>query len=230
MPYCVGPRKPCSVYLAYALLCEGPSDFAYFEVLIPRLIDSIVGDLGIRPVDRPDTPALRLGQPNRAVEAVATEACRAKDAIHLAFIHADTGGRNQEGAVDTRSVAYCRKMHEICEFPQPRCVLLRPRHETEAWVLADPNAVLEALGYKGPAVGLGLPGSPREAERHQDPKACLDTALRRVTRNPRRRARTLLPAIAQRQSIAELRQSASFSDFESRLKTALQDLGILAPD
>ena len=218
------------MYLAYALFCEGTSDFAYFEVLIPRLIDSIVSDLGICPVDRPDTPTLRLGRPNRTVEAVAMEACRAKDAIHLAFIQADTGGRNQEGAGDARSAAYCAKMHEICEFPQPRCVLLRPRHETEAWVLADPNAVLEALGHRGPAACLGLPGNPREAERYQDPKSCLDSALRRVTNNPRRQARTLLPAIAQRQSIAELRRSASFRDFESRLKTALQDLGILAPD
>lgn len=218
------------MYLAYALFCEGSSDFAYLEVLIPRLIDSIVGDLGICPVDRPDTPTLRLGQSSRAVEAVAMEACRARDAIHLAFIHADTGGRNQEGAVDARSAAYCTKMHEICEFPQPRCVLLRPRHETEAWVLADPNAVLEALGHRGPAADLGLPGNPREAEHHQDPKSCLDAALHRATNNRRRQARTLLPAIAQRQSIAELRQSASFGDFESRLKTALRDLGILAPE
>ena len=218
------------MYLAYALFCEGPSDFAYFEVLIPRLIDAIVSDLGILPVDRPDTPTLRLGQPDRTVESVAMEACRAKDAIHLAFIHADTGGRNQEGAVDARSAAYCRKMHDICGFRQPRCVLLRPRHETEAWVLADPNAVLEALGYRGSAADLGLPDNPGEAERYQDPESCLDSALRRVTNNPRRQVHTLLPAIAQRQSISELRRSASFSDFESRLETALQDLGILAPD
>lgn len=230
MTYCVGPRKPYSVYLAYALFCEGPSDFAYFEVLIPRLIDSIVSYFGVRPVDRPDAPTLRLGQPNRAVEVVAMEACRAKDAFHLAFIHAVTGGRNQEGALDGRSVAYCRKMHEICDFPQPRCVLLLPRRETDAWALADPNAVLEALGYRGPAAGLGLPSNASEAEDHQNPKSCLSSALRRVSNNPRRRARTLLPAIAQRQSIAELRRSASFSDFEFRLKTALQDVGVLAPD
>ena len=167
------------MYLAYALFCERPSDFAYFEVLIPRLIDSIVSDLGVRPVDRPDAPTLRLGQPNRTVEVVAMEACRAKDAFHLAFIHADTGGRSQEGDLDGRSVAYCRKIHEICDFPQPRCVLLLPRRETEAWALADPNAVLEALGYRGPAAGLGLPSNANEAEHHQDPKSCLSYALRR---------------------------------------------------
>ena len=183
------------MYLAYALFCEGSSDFAYFEVLIPRLIDSIVSEFGVRPVDRPDTPTLRLGQPNRSVDAVAMEACRARGAFHLAFIHADTGGRNQEGALDGRSVAYCRNMHEICDFPQPRCVLLLPRRETEAWALADPNAVLEAMGYRGPAAGLGLPSNASEAEDHQNPKSCLSSALRRVSNNPRRRARTLLPAI-----------------------------------
>ena len=28
------------MYLAYALFCEGPSDYSYFEVLLPRAIES----------------------------------------------------------------------------------------------------------------------------------------------------------------------------------------------
>ena len=30
------------MYLAYALFCEGASDYSYFEVLLPRVIESIV--------------------------------------------------------------------------------------------------------------------------------------------------------------------------------------------
>ena len=83
------------MYLAYALFCEGSSDFDYFEVLIPRLVDDLVSGRGVRPVEAPSTPAFRLGQSGRSVDAVAEEACGKKDAVLLIFVHADTGGSGQ---------------------------------------------------------------------------------------------------------------------------------------
>ena len=97
----------------------------------------------------------------------------------------------------------------------------------EAWALADPDAVLRALGYSGSAAAIGLPRDGREAERLADPKETLDLAVRRVTKNRRRRGHTLLPAIAQRQMIDALRQAPSFRDFELRLQNALRTLGAL---
>ena len=215
------------MYLAYALFCEGSSDFDYFEALIPRLVDDIVRDRGVRPVDTPSTPAFRLGQSGRSVDAVAEEACRNKDAILLVFIHADTGGSGQAGTLEGRSDAYCRKMREICGFLASRCVLIRPRHETEAWALADRTAVLDALGFTGPPERLGLPATAREAERLADPKGQLRTALRQFRGRRRRDEAALLPAIAQRQSVDALRGARSFIDFEGRLTTALEDVGAL---
>ena len=156
MTYCVGPRKPYSVYLAYALFCEGPSDFAYFEVLIPRLIDSIVSDSAFAPW----TGRTRLHFVSDS--RTAPWKCRCDGSVSRKgrlppCVHPrGHGGTEPRGSPRRRSVAYCRKMHEICDFPQPRCVLLLPRHETEAWALADPNAVLEALGYSGSSRRLGV--------------------------------------------------------------------------
>ena len=99
---------------------------------------------------------------------------------------------------------------------------------TESWALADPGAVLETLGYQGAAFDLDLPGNAAEAEAHPDPKACLEAALRSVRRRARRsRGETLLPAIAQRQSIDALRRSASFQVFERHLLVGLRDLGVV---
>lgn len=218
------------MYLAYALFCEGPSDFAYFEVLIPQVIAALVAETGIRPVETPAEPAVRLGQGNRSVQAVAAEACRRREAFHLVLIHADVGGRGQATKLDSRSTAYCEEMSERCAFPPSRCVTLTPRHTMEAWALADPDAVLRALGYSGSAAVIGLPRDGREAERLADPKETLDLAVRRVTNNRRRRGHTLLPAIAQRQMIDALRQAPSFRDFELRLQTALRTLGTLRTD
>jgi hypothetical protein len=87
--------------------------------------------------------------------------------------------------------------------------------------------VLDALGYRGAPAELGLPGGAEQAEVHPDPKGCLDSALRLV-RGPRgSRAGSLLPAIAQRQSIDALRRSKSFQELERSLHTALGDLGVL---
>ncbi|MCY4510989.1 MAG: hypothetical protein OXG35_29105 [Acidobacteria bacterium] len=63
------------MYLAYALFCEGASDYSYFEVLLPRVIESTVLRAGRVTVDVPERPALRLGKKGRAVDEVAAEAC-----------------------------------------------------------------------------------------------------------------------------------------------------------
>ncbi len=214
------------MYLPYALFCEGASDFAYFEVLIPRVIDDLVDAQGRYPVDIPSTPAFRLGRAGRSVDSVAEEACQGREAFLLTFVHADTGGASQAQTLDSRSTAYCTKMHEICGLAPVRCVLICPRHETEAWALADRDAVLDALGYKG---DLDLPIDAREAERLPDAKSTLQTAVTKARRPVRRRrnADAILPSIAQRQSIDALRRAPSFRRFEEDLTASLQDIGAL---
>lgn len=149
------------MYLAYALFCEGPSDYSYFEVLVPRVIESTVLKVGKTPVDVPERPSLRLGRKGRSVDAVAREACDGREAFHVVFVHADTGGRGQQARLPERSTAYCMRMHEECELRRERCVLLRPASMMESWALADPQAVLDALGYRGAPAELGLPGRSR---------------------------------------------------------------------
>lgn len=217
-------------YVSWAALHEGRADALYFEVLLPRLMEDIVAADGIRNSDIPLVPAISLGKRGRAVDDVAAEICEAKDAFQLVFIHADVGGRALEQGLHGRSSAFCRRAFELCGWPQTRCVTVTPRHETEAWILADPNAVAAAMGYKGNPNDVGLPNDARAAERLGDPKATLSAALSQITGNRRRSANInqLFPAIAQRQSFRALRASASFRDFETRLRGCLADLGCIA--
>lgn len=215
------------MYLSYALFCEGSSDFDYFEVLIARLIDTIVAERGRFPVDVPTAPSVRLGGSGRSVDAVADEACAKREAALITFIHADTGGRSQERTLDQRSVAYCARMREVCGFRPARCVLVRPRREMEAWALADRNAVLDAFGYRDTKGDIGLPKSARAAERLTDPKETLRTALRQLSGRRSHDLDRIFPAIAQRQSIDMLRRAQSFAEFEDGLATALKDVGAI---
>jgi Domain of unknown function (DUF4276) len=213
-------------YVSWAALYEGATDRAYFELLIPRVMEDIIMQLGTRHAIVPPSPAIILQR--STIEGVAKEACATKDAFHLLFIHADTGGRGLAGDLDARSFSYCEAIHSRCEFRAVRCITISPRHETEAWILADPQAVIAALGYVGSPASIGLPGSPVDAERLQDPKAVLMAAVRQV--RGRRRpfdAKQLFPAIAQRQSLATLRKASSFVSFEANLQAGLRDIGCI---
>ncbi len=213
-------------YVSWAAFYEGVTDQAYFELLIPRVMEDIVGRLGTRQSTIPAAPAVTLRR--GPVEKVAKEACIARDAFHLIFVHADTGGRSLEAGLDERSVRYCEAMHALCDLPMVRCITIAPRHETEAWVLADPQAVTAALGYLGSSVSIGLPGNATEAERLGDPKKVLAAAVNKVRRRSGPfNVKQIFPAIAQRQSLAILRHSRSFVTFEAGLKAALTDLGCI---
>jgi hypothetical protein len=162
-------------YVSWAALYEGETDAVYFDILIPRMMEEIVTSRGTRHSTIPTASAGRLRR--GAVAEVAREACAASDAFHLVFIHADTGGRNLEGALQMRLYAYCEAMQALCSWPPVRCITIAPRHETEAWALADSQAVTSALGYLGPPDSIGLPSSADQAERLGDPKAVLAAAV-----------------------------------------------------
>jgi len=213
------------MHLSWAVLYEGDTDAAYFNGLIPRLMEALAL-AGARLPTIPTEPAIRLRRAGPA--EVAAEACGARDAFWLVFIHADTGGRALARDIAHRSTAYCDAMRELCGWQTDRCIVVTPNHETEAWVLADPEAVTSLLGYSGDPAALGLPANAAAAERLRDPKATLERAVSHV----RGRRRTpqlsqIYPAVAQRQRLDTLRASASFRAFEDKVRQAMLGLGCL---
>ena len=216
------------IYVGWAALYEGETDSHYFNALLPR----VMADLALRGQGQdsviPESPAVRLAR--GTVTQVAEEACSARNAFHLVFIHADSGGRNLETQLMSRGAAYCEALQRRCDFQPARCVTVTPRHETEAWMLADPSAVAESLGSRASADSLGLPADATQAERLIDPKSVLLNALQIVTGRRRRRPNDLqflYSSIAERQSLASLRRLPSFVAFEGKLADALVSIGCL---
>jgi len=216
-------------YISWATAYEGATDRAYYEVLLPRVLTDISLREGARPVQIPEAAAVQLSLSGRAVEDVASEICKHAKAFHIAFIHADVGGRGVRQTLAQRSQSYCERANELCEWPPERCVTITPNRETEAWVLADVEAVLDALGYAGNAIELGLPETAAAAEALPDPKSVLENAVRLATPRRRRSAPSqIFSAVAQVQSLDRLRGSASFNHFEARVRGALASLGVMA--
>ena len=213
-------------YVSWATYYEGEGDAAYYDHLIPRVMEEVIGNRGVRHSDIALSPSIRLKR--GSVAEVADEACRLKEAFHLVFIHADTGGRGVQVHLHSRLSAYCETMHSRCAWQPERCITIAPRHETEAWILADVVAVARALGYREPQTEWNLPDDAVQAERLSDPKKVLSNAIDQA--RGRRRAvgvHQLFPAIAQRQDLARLRIAQSFRAFEAQLIDALANLGCI---
>lgn len=215
-------------YVSWAAFYEGPSDALYLDVLLPRIIRDLIAREGTRLVDVPDTPAVKIGAKGRSVEKVAEEACAFCEAYDVIFIHVDMGGRGLAQGSMNRADAYCAALKAFCDWPVERCIAITPRHEIEAWLLADGEAVTGALGYNGDPTEVGLPIDARAAERLNDPKQVLSVAIEKVAGRRRvQRVDRLFPAIAQRQRLELLRRSSSFVDFEERLHGCLRTIGCL---
>lgn len=212
-------------YISWAALYEGAHDSEYFNILIPKLMEEIVIEERVRDADIPLDPVAIFGRNGREIDSVTREICENKNSIHIVFIHADTGGRGLEENIKSRSQVYVDRAKELCGFNEDRCVLLLPRHETEAWALSDPAALASALGYRGNMATLGAPASAAQAEANPDPKQTLVSIVESAQRGRRADIRRILPSIAQYQSIEALRGSRSFRDFDMRLRLALKSLG-----
>lgn len=217
-------------YIGWAAFYEGGTDALYLDVILPRILRDLIASEGTELVEVPDVPTVRLGYHGRSVQAVAAEACLFREAFDIVFVHADTGGRGLEQNLASRSQAYCETMNEICNWPTAQCVTITPRHETEAWLLSDADAVTSAFGYNGAPAEVGLPLGARAAERLVDPKATLREASERISGRRRRQAiENSFAAIGQRQDLNTLRASKSFADFEDRLRYCLRSLKLIRP-
>ena len=102
-----------------------------------------------------------------------------------------------------------------------------PRHETEAWALADAQAIADALGFRGDLRSLGLPSDGHEAERLIDPKAESTRVVEHVRGRRSVNPYALMSAVAQNQSLPQLRTAPSSVAFEAQLRAALRSLGCI---
>lgn len=208
-------------YLSWAVLYEGQSDASYFDIMIHKLMLEMVCG-GDHVVSIPENP-VRIR--SRSIIGFAREVCDNSDSFDILFIHLDAGGRSISQRISQTTSEYLAALKETCDWSDKRCVFVLPRHETEAWVLADAEAVCVALGYNGNPSGVGLPASASEAERIQDPKLCLNEVINQIRggRHRKRGDRNVFAAVAQNQRIEILRGSESFSEFECRLRSALEE-------
>jgi hypothetical protein len=99
---------------------------------------------------------------------------------------------------------------------------------TEAWLLADRDALLAALGVRGAPDGWCVPDSPQDAESVSDPKATLERAVRECRRGRSTDVGRLYQPLSARVSLDRLKALRAYQEFWTELRGALRAQAFLS--
>jgi hypothetical protein len=217
-------------YLGLALYAEGPTDYHFLRPLLQRLCEELCASEALAPVEVSEV--LALNHPAETNEAareqrVFAAAKEARGSWRILFVHAD-------GANDP--------MRARDEQVEPSLVLLRdtfenegigvavvPVRETEAWAIADGDAIRAAFGTSLDDAQLGVPPR-RVVETTTDPKAVLQTAFLATRPSGQRRKQGTSPylnTLGEAVSLDRLRELGAFKKLIDELRVALKQLQIL---
>ena len=169
-----------------------------------------------------DTHAMRAAPRGERIAQAAQEAA---GAWNLLFVHADADG-DAERALRERVAPGLGQVRDAAR-PRAEGVAVVPVQETEAWVLADGDALRAVFGSTLTDNALGLPAQVAALEQLAEPKLALHAAFL-ATRPTGRRARAgatpLFNALGEQVALDRLRALRSFRTLELDLHVALQRL------
>lgn len=216
-------------YLSLALFAEGKTDHRFLSSVLQRLAADVclrnanaIIDVG---------PFVSLTTPERSrgasrSERILAAASDADNAYHVLFIHTDGAG-DHDRAFAERVGPAAEEIAARLSDGDRRTVGVVPVRETEAWALADGDAVRAAFGTGLPNDALGIPARPQDVEGVAHLKQVLQRALDLVMGAGRRRkqASDFLESIGERTQLDQLREVPAFRRMEDRLRLVLQQLG-----
>lgn len=222
-------------YLGLALFAEGPTDHSFLRPLLARLCAQVCAEAAEEPVEISELIELhspsRLREESREVRVL--EAARESFGTwNVLFIHTDAGG-DAEVARRERVEPAAVQIQAQLAADGTRTVAVVPVRETEAWTVADGEALRAAFGTRKTNDQLGIPTQPRDVEGLLDPKKALTSALilARGARAARReRVAGKLALIGERANLDVLALVPAFARLREELVATLKTLRYLPGD
>lgn len=210
--------------LSCILACEGESDGWFLPPLLQRAIDDLCLDRFPGTVDVRDIR--RISADVQKPAEVVAASCAERGAFDVLLYHHD-GYPRQIADEKIDEVVRALGAAGVGEAFVP----VVPVMETEAWMLADCDALARVISASRAAVAAELPPQARLVEKQEQPKE----ALRRVIRSTVRRHRRARPdsddmrryfaALAEEIDIGLLRDVPAFARWWNDMATALDRLG-----
>jgi len=217
-----------------ALFAEGSTDYRFLTPVLSRLCEDLCSRLGREKIEienllplYPPHGAQDERREIKVLEAVSLAAVQ----FEVLFLHSDGGGDPDTVLRDQIIPAKnCLREREIRW--RGKTIPVIPIRETEAWAIADGDALRKVFGSTRSDPDLCLPSNPRDVEKILDPKRTFHEACLELLRTLRRRNRNRNPAeylekIGENLRLERLRLVPAFLRLESDLREVLRELGYL---
>jgi len=217
-----------------ALYAEGSTDGGFLPQIIRRTTRVILSQH-----DRPDIevplPDSQWGKPAKIAKRVECilHAARKTAGYHALIIHSDGDDRGYEQTMAElfqpgKEHVLAASTHEnVCVDLVP----LIPVRMTEAWMLADPDALCTVLGKKLEARALGMPTKARLVEKELTPKKTLDLVIQMAyphqSRDWKRFKAKLYRELGSEIDLKRLNDLPSYQQFVEDMTTTLQTLNFI---
>jgi len=209
-----------SRFLFAPLVCEGPSDEWFLPVLLTRAIQRICD--GCRSEVQVAVEVIMADHQRPVTITAALDQIPGFDVL---LYHHD-------GAPPASAQAKVEEIRDaVAAVRSEPLIAVVPVRETEAWLLADPSALANAIGMPPAMVTEMTARRPRDVESIVDPKKTVNSlattaAGRRASGNRLRAERPdLYAAVAANLDLDRLRQVPSFQRWWDEMAQALEKMG-----
>ncbi len=221
--------------LVTALYAEGRSDERFLPRIIQRAAVDLLSRRGRRVVDVLEPTLLTPDEKQSRAEDILAVARKASG-YHALFIHADADAPTPDRAYTERIEPGVMRVRSARTSGAAVCadlIPVIPIQATEAWLLADADALRAVIGTNARSADLGIPLVPHEIEGLANPKQRLSEIVRRAMAvRPRRRRNLdigeLYEPLADRIHLAQLERLPAYQQFSDDLARTLASLGFFA--
>ena len=222
--------------LVLALYAEGHADEGFLPVVIQRTAEQVLARRGRTIVDVLEPISLNhtidRQFPTRVERML--EAARRASGYHALIVHADADYPSPDRALLERFIPGQTRVRQARQAQESVCehlVPIIPVQMTEAWMLADPDALREVIGVHLAAEALGTPAHPHQVESDPDPKQTLNAVIQNaLAQRSRRRRRIALGSVyeplARQIDLAKLGSVPAYTQFVTDLTQTLIALGL----
>lgn len=222
--------------LVMALYAEGRSDERFLPTVIQRTTQNLLDQKGsdniyaLEPFVLDDsTLKQRPTQSERILEAA-----RTTNGYHMLIIHADADAPTAERALRERVQPGVEQVQQAFEAQEAVCaniVPIIPVRMTEAWMLADPQALQAVIDTNTDIADFQLPERVHQVESLTHPKQTLQQVVHRVMAGRRRRRKfemaTVYEPLARHIRLERLQGIPAYQQFVQHLQYTLIALHML---
>jgi hypothetical protein len=223
--------------LRIGLSVEGSTDKRFLPEIIRRLVELILNVSGNSIIDLLDPEIIELENPPRRQADKILMAAKQAVNFDLLIVHTDCDKPNPAEIYRQRILPGFTRVDNARVAGELVCdelVALIPNRMIEAWVIADVNTLIQAIGTDKSPGDLALPVNLARIENIADPKQVLNNAVNKALADSTRRRRKtsdivgrLYFQMGQEADLSILEQLPSFAKFKSDLEDTFRRMGLI---